>query len=178
MASTSKVVAKKTLKRKNDGKEDRLLKRGTGTPINDKQLKLLSPSKPCHRVGKGLMIGRGLIAKGLVHRLLMHKDYVVETIDLIIKETDLDPCADQTTEDLGESGLFDLPRVCFPQTFVLTYYLFTLLLTVVWILGASAHESASGQVRRLRRSDPSVSKALRDREQGAGAAQGVSTYPQ
>ena len=34
-------------------------------------------------------------------------------IESIIKETDMDPCADQTMKDLGASSLFDLFRVCF-----------------------------------------------------------------
>lgn len=46
-------------------------------------------------------------------------------IESIIKETDLDPCADQLTEDLGVLGLFDLARVCFPYT--LFYFIFSLV---------------------------------------------------
>lgn len=42
----------------------------------------------------------------------MHKDYVVEMVDSIIKEMNLDPCADQTIMGLGASDLFDLSRVC------------------------------------------------------------------
>ena len=38
-------------------------------------------------------------------------------VESIIKERDLDPCAEQTTEDLGVSGLFDLSRVRFSQSF-------------------------------------------------------------
>jgi len=41
-------------------------------------------------------------------------------IESIIKETDLDPCAEQLTEDLGASGLFDLARVCF--SYILHYF--------------------------------------------------------
>ena len=46
-----------------------------------------------HKVGKGLMMGKGLVTQGDVCRLLTHKDHAVEMVDLIIKETDLDPCA-------------------------------------------------------------------------------------
>ena len=47
----------------------------------------------------------------------MHKDHAVEMVDSIIKETNLNLCANQTTKDLGVSGLFDLSRVCsFSQT--------------------------------------------------------------
>ena len=37
-------------------------------------------------------------------------------VESIIKETNLDPCVEQTTEDLGASGLFDLSRVRFSLT--------------------------------------------------------------
>jgi len=57
------------------------------------------------------MTGKGPVALGAVRRILTHKDYAVEMVNSIIKETNLDPCADQTTEDLGAFGLFDLSRV-------------------------------------------------------------------
>lgn len=84
-------------------------------PVGDKQSKQPSPSKPSHEVGKGLMIGKekGPVIPGTVHRLLTHKNHAVEMVDLIIKEIDLDPCADQTTEDLGASSLFYFSRVRF-----------------------------------------------------------------
>ena len=43
----------------------------------------------------------------------MHKEHAVEMVQSIIKETDLDPCADKMTKDLGAPGLFDLSRACF-----------------------------------------------------------------
>ena len=46
-----------------------------------------------------------------VHRLLTHKEHAVEMVESTIKATDLDPCAEQTTEDLGASALFNLSRV-------------------------------------------------------------------
>ena len=42
----------------------------------------------------------------------MHKEHAIEMVELIIKDTDLDPCVEQTTEELGALGLFDLSRVC------------------------------------------------------------------
>ena len=46
-------------------------------------------------------------------------------VESIIKETDLDPCAEQEMEDLGASGLFDLSRVCsFPRLFYFVIYSF------------------------------------------------------
>ena len=71
----------------------------------------------------------------------MHKEYVVEMVESIIKETDLDPCAEQTTKDLGALGLFDLSRVrSFPKLF--SILLFIHLLRVVFILGVGAHKGA------------------------------------
>ena len=62
-------------------------------------------------------MGKGPVAQGAVCRLLTHKDHAIEMVDSVIKKTDLDPCANQTTEDLMASGLFDLFRVCsFSQT--------------------------------------------------------------
>ena len=51
--SASKAIAKGMLKRKNEGKEDRPLKKGMGTPVGEKQLKQLLPSKPNHGLAKG-----------------------------------------------------------------------------------------------------------------------------
>lgn len=97
------------------------------TPSDNKQPKQLSPPKPSHGVDKRLMMGEGPISLGAVHRLLTHKEYVVKMVDSIIKETDFDPCADQTTEDLGASGLFDLSRVCYVLIcyFSICIYIFT-----------------------------------------------------
>ena len=71
------------------------------------------------------MTWKGPVALGAIRRILTHKDYAVEMVNSIIKETDLDPCADQTTEDLGASGLFDLSRVRSSEVMVLpTFYSF------------------------------------------------------
>nr|POE52703.1 hypothetical protein CFP56_17656 [Quercus suber] len=56
------------------------------------------------------MMRKGPATQGAIRRLLTHKQYTVEMVHSIIKETDLNPCADQTTEDLGALGLFDLSR--------------------------------------------------------------------
>lgn len=125
--STSKVVAKAMLKRKNNGKDDRPNKKGTGPPFDDKQPKHPWPPKPSHGFGKGLMMGKGPVILGAVRKLLTHKDYIVEMVDSIVKETNLDPCADQTTEDLGVYGFYDLSKVCSTQVMVLcTLYSFFL----------------------------------------------------
>ena len=109
--SASKFATKGTLKRKNNSKDDCPNKKGTGLSVGNKQLKLPSPPKPSHRVGKGLMIGKGPVVLSTVCRLLMHKDHAFEMVNSIIKETDLDPYAIQTMKDLGSFGLFDLSRV-------------------------------------------------------------------
>ena len=57
------------------------------------------------------MTTSGPITEEPNHRLLTHKDYVVEVIESIIKDKDVDPCAEQRTEELGASGLFDLTRI-------------------------------------------------------------------
>ena len=108
--SAPKVVGKGSSKRKNEGKDDCPLKKGPVIPVGDKQKKS-SPPKPNHGAGKGLMMAMGPITQGTVHRLLMHKEHAVEMVESIIKDTDLDPCAKQMTEELGASSLFDLSRV-------------------------------------------------------------------
>ena len=71
------------------------------------------------------MTWKGPVALGTIRKILTHKDYAVEMVNSIIKETNLDPCADQTTEDLGASGLFDLSRVRSSEVMVLpTFYSF------------------------------------------------------
>ena len=58
------------------------------------------------------------------HCLLTHKGCAVKMVESIIKEMDVDPCAEQETEDLGASGLFDLSRVSFlPDQFFFMVYL-------------------------------------------------------
>ena len=62
---------------------------------------------------------KGPITQGAV----THKENAIEMVELIIKETDLDPCAEQTIEETdldpscAPSGLFNLSRLrFFPQT--------------------------------------------------------------
>ena len=57
------------------------------------------------------MTETGPVTKGTSLHLLTHKGYTVEMVESIIKETDLDPCVEQDTEDLGASSLFDLSGV-------------------------------------------------------------------
>ena len=58
------------------------------------------------------MMGKGPIVPGPVQRLVTHKNYAVKMVNLIVKETDLDPYGEHTSEDLGAFGLYYLSRVC------------------------------------------------------------------
>ena len=51
------------------------------------------------------------VIQGAVRLLVTHKEHVVEMVESIIKDIDLDPYAEQMTEELGALGLFDLSRV-------------------------------------------------------------------
>lgn len=64
-------------------------------------------------------MGKDLVPQRAIRCLLTHKEYVVEIVDSIIKETNLEHCVDQIAEDLGALGLFDLSRVCLFQTMFL-----------------------------------------------------------
>lgn len=49
----------------------------------------------------------GPITLGSIRRLLTHKDRTIKVIESIIKDTDMDHCAEQMMEELGALGLFD-----------------------------------------------------------------------
>ena len=91
-SSAPKVVGKGVLKRKTEGKDDYPSKKPSVTP-GEKQSKKSSPPKLSHGTGKGLMTLSGPDTQG-THRLLTHKGYAVEMVESIIKETDVDPCAE------------------------------------------------------------------------------------
>ena len=57
------------------------------------------------------MTTTGPVTQGTVRHLLTNKEHTFEMVESIIKDVDLDPCAEQTTKELGVSGLFDLSRV-------------------------------------------------------------------
>ena len=76
-------------------------------------------------------------------------------VNLIIKEMDLDACGEQTLENSGASGLYDLWRVQICRFFILFYLFF--LNRHSFISGDSVDEGPSGQVRRQRGDDPTVS---------------------
>ena len=109
-SSALEVVEKGAPKRKANGEVNHPSKKVTVTP-GDKLPKKPSPPKPSHGAGKGLMMMLGPISQGPDRHLLTHKDYTVEMIESIIKDKDMDPYAEQMTEELGALGLFYLARV-------------------------------------------------------------------
>ena len=74
-------------------------------------MKEKSPPKPSHGVGKGVMTSTGPVSEG-PYCLLTHKDYAIGEVESLIKPTDIEPCDQLGTEDLGASALFDFTRVC------------------------------------------------------------------
>ena len=82
------------------------------SPPGEKLPKKSSPSKLKHGVGKRLMTTLGPVTQEPDCHLITHKDYAVEMMESIINDKDVDPCAEQVTEELGALGLFDLAQVC------------------------------------------------------------------
>ena len=74
-------------------------------------MKEKSPPKSSHGAGKGVMTFTGPVSEG-PRRLLTYKDYAVGEVESLIKPTDIEPCDQVGTKDLGTSALFDLTRVC------------------------------------------------------------------
>ena len=62
------------------------------------------------------------VIQGLDRRLLTHKDCAVEVMEFIIKDKDVDPCADQEMEELRVSGLFNL--LGYVSSFLFSLYSF------------------------------------------------------
>ena len=123
MASSSapKDVTKVMSKRESEGKDNHFLKKGPVVPTGDK-LKKSAPFKPSYGVGKGLITLTSPVIQGSVRHLLTHKEHAVEVIESIIKDIDMDPYADQTTKELGASGLFNLSWVCLFLSFLFSLF--------------------------------------------------------
>lgn len=68
-------------------------------------------------------MGKRPVISDPIHKLVNHKDYTIEMVNLIIKEMDLDPYGKLSLEDLGASILFDLSRVHFRHLWYLVYFL-------------------------------------------------------
>ena len=114
-SSAPKAVGKRASKRKADGKDNRPSKKVSSTPREELPKK---PLPPKHGAGKGLMTTSGPVIMEIDRRLLTHKDYAVKMMESIIKDQDIDPYAEQGTEELGASGLFALARVHFCLPFL------------------------------------------------------------
>ena len=108
-ASTSlpKAVDKGAAKRKGDGAGGRLAKKQTVT-LGDHSTK---PPSPKHGAGKGLMSAQGPVTQEDGRCLLTHKGYALERLDSILGKEDADSCVNQSVQELGDLGLFDLARV-------------------------------------------------------------------
>ena len=118
---TLKATGKDVPKRKADGKDDHPLKKVSITP-KDKLPKKLSPPKLSQGAGKSLMMTLGPVTQGPDCCLLTHKDYAIEMIESIIKDMDVDPCAEHATEELQALGLFDLAWVHFFLSLFIHFY--------------------------------------------------------
>ena len=108
-SSAPKAVSKVS-KMKPNGDDDCPSKKTAVTP-GDVSLKRKSPLKPSHGAGKGVMTSSGLVIEGPCC-LLTHKDYAVGEVGSFVMPTNIGPCDQLRTEDLGASALFDLTRVC------------------------------------------------------------------
>ena len=108
-SSTLKTVAKGSAKRKSDGKDECSPKKAAIT-TGDAHPKKKSPSKLVRGTGKGMMTSSGPVTEG-PRCLLTHKDYTVEEIESLIKLTDIDPCAQLGTKELGAATFFYLTQV-------------------------------------------------------------------
>lgn len=77
---------------KNATKDDHLAKKVMGPSARaDKEAwQPKSPPPPHCEACKGLMTAQGPVIAGSVQRLVSHMDYVVEMVNLIIKEANLD----------------------------------------------------------------------------------------
>ena len=126
--SAPRPVGKVTAKRKPDGREDSPGKKAAPTP-GDKSSRRPSPPRPVHGAGKGPMTSSGPISQGSVRRLLTHKDYAVEVTESILKDEEMDPCAEQTIDEIKASGLFDLTRVSLAFYFGARTIFYTLTLS-------------------------------------------------
>ena len=108
-SSAPKTVSK-TSKRKANGDGTRPSKK-TVTILGDASSKGKSALKPSHDAGKGAMTSSGLVLEG-PSCLLTHKAYAVGEVGSFVKPTDLEPYDLLGMEDLGESALFDITKVC------------------------------------------------------------------
>ena len=65
-----------------------------------------------HGVRKGLMTSQDLIVPPPLPLLVKDKEYAVDIACSIVQDADLDECLEYETDPLGDSGLYDMMRVC------------------------------------------------------------------
>ena len=90
------------------------------------------------------MTTSGPVGQGLDYRFLTHKDYAVEVMESIIKDKDVDPCAEQASEELGALGLFDLARVRFFLPFSLYSFLCLIADSCFVFVNVGSYEGIAG----------------------------------
>ena len=89
-----------------------------------KRINYKSPP-PHHWANKGLMSAQGPIIFGPIQRLVSHKEYAVEMVNSIIKDTDLDKCGEHGIKDLGVSSFFDLARISIHRVYIPFFFYFS-----------------------------------------------------
>ena len=87
-------------------------KSANGPSIRLKARKVASDT-PCHGIRKGLITSQGPITPPPLPLLVKDKEYAVDTAGSIIRYADLDECLEHETDHSGDSGLFDMMRVCY-----------------------------------------------------------------
>ena len=58
------------------------------------------------------MTSQGSVAPPPLPLLVKDKEYAVNNARFIVQDADLDECSEHETDPLGDSGLFDMMRVC------------------------------------------------------------------
>lgn len=77
------------------------------------------------------MSAHGPAISGPIQRLVSHKEYAIEMVNSIIKDTDLDECSEHATVDLGVFGLFNLARVSVHLVYFSFFLFFFPIITIV-----------------------------------------------
>ena len=85
-----------------------------------------------HGIRKGLMTSQGLVAPPPLLLLVKDKEYAMDIACSIVQDADLDECSEHETDPLGDSGLFDMIRVCC-STVVLSLLVFIRSLSITFV---------------------------------------------
>ena len=71
------------------------------------------------------MLAHGPVVSGPIQRLVSHREYAVEMVNSIIKDTNLDKCGEHATKDLGVSSFFDLARISIHPVYFPFFFYFS-----------------------------------------------------